>query len=104
AVYDPTWGRVKSITYPVVGNHEYGQSGASGSFDSFASRAGPRGKGYYSFNLASWHIVAINSNCGEVSCSANSPQEQWLRADLAAHPADCTPATADPAPSRSGHE
>ena len=104
AVYDPTWGRVKSITYPVVGNHEYGQSGASGYFDYFGSRAGPRGKGYYSFNLASWHIVAINSNCGEVSCSANSPQEQWLRADLAAHPADCTLAMWHHARWSSGHD
>ncbi len=91
-VYDPTWGRVKSITYPIVGNHEYGQSGASGYFDYFGSAAGERGKGYYSFDLASWHIVAINSNCSEVSggCGAGSPQESWLRADLSAHPADCT--------------
>jgi hypothetical protein len=104
AVYDPTWGRVKSITYPVVGNHEYGQSGASGYFDYFGSRAGARGKGYYSFNLGAWHIIAINSNCGEVSCSANSPQEQWLRADLAAHPADCTLAMWHHARWSSGHD
>ena len=104
AVYDPTWGRVKSITYPVVGNHEYGQSGASGYFDYFGSRAGARGKGYYSVNLGAWHIIAINSNCGEVSCSANSPQEQWLRADLAAHPADCTLAMWHHARWSSGHD
>ena len=92
AAYATTWGRVKSITYPIVGNHEYGQSGASGYFDYFGSAAGERGKGYYSFDLASWHIVAINSNCTEVSggCGAGSPQESWLRADLSAHPADCT--------------
>jgi chitodextrinase len=90
--YDPTWGRVKSITYPVVGNHEYGQSGASGYFDYFGTRAGPRPAGYYSFDLASWHIIAINSNCTQVAggCGAGSPQEQWLRSDLAAHPAACT--------------
>src|SRR5919108_204220 len=33
--YDPTWGRVKSITYPSLGNHEYQTSGASGYFDYF---------------------------------------------------------------------
>jgi hypothetical protein len=104
AVYDPTWGRVKSITYPVVGNHEYGQSGASGYFDYFGSRAGARGKGYYSFDLASWHIIAINSNCGQVSCSANSTQEQWLRADLAAHTNDCTLAMWHHARWSSGHD
>jgi hypothetical protein len=104
AVYDPTWGRVKSITYPVVGNHEYGQSGASGYFDYFGSRAGERGKGYYSFDLGSWHIIAINSNCGQVSCSANSTQEQWLRADLSAHPVDCTIAMWHHARWSSGHD
>ena len=104
AVYDPTWGRVKDITYPVVGNHEYGQSGASGYFDYFGSAAGERGKGYYSFDLAGWHIVAINSNCDQVSCSAGSTQESWLRADLAAHPADCTIAMWHHARWSSGHD
>ena len=33
----------------------------------------------------------INSNCSQVGgCTAGSPQEQWLRDDLRAHPADCT--------------
>jgi hypothetical protein len=41
--------------------------------------------------LGTWHVVVINSNCGNVGgCGAGSPQEQWLRADLAAHPAVCT--------------
>ncbi|HYN22550.1 MAG TPA: alkaline phosphatase, partial [Thermoanaerobaculia bacterium] len=77
--YDPSWGRVKSITAPVPGNHEYLTSGASGYFDYFGSLAGERGKGYYSFNLGSWHLVGLNSNCSKVSCSAGSLQEQWLR-------------------------
>ena len=38
--------------------------------------AGPRGKGYYSFDLGAWHLVALNSNCSSVSCSAGSEQEQ----------------------------
>jgi hypothetical protein len=49
------------------------------------------GKGYYSYDLGSWHIVALNSNCNKVGgCEASSPQGQWLRNDLKAHPADCT--------------
>jgi hypothetical protein len=105
-VYDPTWGRVKSITYPTVGNHEYGQSGASGYFDYFGSRAGERGKGYYSFDLATWHIIAINSDCEHVSggCGAGSPQETWLRADLAAHPTECALAMWHHARWSSGHD
>ena len=93
AVYDPTWGRVKSISRPVLGNHD----GAGASyFDYFNGPgaangpAGPRGRGYYSFNAGTWHIVALNSNCTRVSCGAGSIQERWLRADLASHPAACT--------------
>ena len=106
ASYDPTWGRVKSITYPVVGNHEYGQSGASGYFDYFGSVAGERGKGYYSFDLAAWHIVAINSNCDRISggCGTNSPEETWLRNDLAAHTNECTLAMWHHGRFSSGHD
>ena len=53
--------------------------------------AGERTKGYYSFDVGSWHLIALNSNCGPAGgCGAGSPQEQWLRADLASHPATCT--------------
>jgi acid phosphatase type 7 len=93
AVYNPTWGRVKSISHPVVGNHE---GSASAYFDYFNGKgaangpAGPRGRGYYSFNVGTWHLIALNANCGTVSCGSGSIQERWLRADLAAHPAACT--------------
>ena len=96
ASYDPSWGRVMDITRPVPGNHEYGTPGASGYYDYFngagiaVGRAGDRSKGYYSFDLGSWHVVALNSNCSVVPCAAGSTQEQWLRADLAANPAQCT--------------
>jgi acid phosphatase type 7 len=104
--YDPTWGRVKSITYPVLGNHEYGQSGASGYFDYFGNRAGDPGQGYYSFDLAAWHIIAINSNCDRISggCGTDSPQERWLEADLAAHSNACTLAMWHHGRFSSGHE
>jgi acid phosphatase type 7 len=89
--YDPTWGRHKSRTKPAVGNHDYLTSGASGYFDYFGAVAGNRTKGYYSYELGRWHIVVLNSNCAKVGgCHAGSPQEQWLRKDLAAHPTACT--------------
>ena len=48
-------------------------------------------KGYYSYELGSWHIVALNSNCEEVGCGASSPQLRWLKADLAKEDAkSCT--------------
>ncbi|NOT06641.1 MAG: alkaline phosphatase, partial [Gemmatimonadales bacterium] len=95
--YGPTWGVHKAITYPAAGNHEYQTAGAKGYFDYFngvgvaTGRAGDRTKGYYSFNVGAWHLIAINSNCSSIGgCGAGSPQEQWLRADLAANPAACT--------------
>ncbi|HXL44203.1 MAG TPA: hypothetical protein VN960_09115 [Gaiellaceae bacterium] len=61
-------------------------------FNYFGATAGDPSKGYYSFNIGSWHIVALNTNsaCATIACAAGSTQEQWLQADLAAHPADCT--------------
>lgn len=92
ASYDQSWGRVKVTTHPVVGNHEYGTSGAAGYFQYFGAAAGDPTKGYYSFDLGGWHLIALNSNCAGVGgCGASSAQEQWLRADLSAHSAvSCT--------------
>jgi hypothetical protein len=89
--YDPTWGRHKRRTRPAVGNHEYLTSGAAGYFGYFGAAAGDPAKGYYSYDLGSWHVVVLNSNCTPVGgCGAGSPQETWLRQDLAAHPTKCT--------------
>src|SRR5438132_14090336 len=97
--YDPAWGvdAVKSISYPVVGNHEYNTSGgtgcgknASGYFGYFGAAAGDPTKGYYSYDLGTWHLIALNSNCGHVACQVGSAQETWLANDLAAHPNTCT--------------
>jgi calcineurin-like phosphoesterase family protein len=91
ACYDQTWGRVKSRTRPAVGNHEFHSTGATFYFQYFGSVAGDPKDGYYSYELGSWHIIVLNSECDEVSgCNAGSRQEKWLRADLAAHPAACT--------------
>jgi hypothetical protein len=89
--YDKTWGRVKNRTRPAVGNHEFHSTGASYYFQYFGAAAGDAKTGYYSYELGSWHIVVLNSECAEVGgCGAGSPEEKWLRADLAAHPAGCT--------------
>ncbi len=89
--YDPTWGQFKARTYPSLGNHEYLTSGASGYFTYFSGFGGPSGNGYYSYNLGDWHVVVLNSNCSDIGgCQAGSPEETWLKADLAAHPSLCT--------------
>jgi hypothetical protein len=88
--YGPSWGTFKYRTKPSVGNHEYNTAGATGYFGYFGAKAGDPSKGYYSYNMGSWHIVVLNSNCWKVACAAGSTQERWLRADLAAHPSKCT--------------
>lgn len=99
--YDPTWGRVLSMTHPVPGNHEYltsggtgcnaANKGASGYFSYFGSAAGKPGQGYYSFDIGAWHIVALNSACGSVGgCGLTSPQGTWLANDLKTHTNSCT--------------
>jgi hypothetical protein len=91
ASYEPSFGRLKAITHPVVGNHEYLNPGAAGYFDYFGPAAGERGKGWYSYDIGGWHLVALNSTCGPVGgCGPDSPQGRWLKADLAAHPSSCT--------------
>jgi hypothetical protein len=91
--YEPTWGRHLSRTRPAVGDHEYNTSGAVPYWDYFGSAAGPRGEGWYSYDLGEWHVVVLNSNCDSVGgCGPGSPQYAWLEADLAAHAKDCTAA------------
>src|SRR5918911_2387397 len=106
--YAPSWGQFKAVTRPATGNHEYKTStdssnpcynkptGALGYYSYFGSAASPLDstcssncKGYYSFDLGAWHLIALNAQCAYVSCAAGSAQEQWLKADLAAHPNTC---------------
>ena len=85
--YDPSWGRHRAITHPVPGNHEYNTPGAAGYFDYFGAVAGDRARGYYSYDIGAWHLVALNS---EIPHDAGSAQVAWLRSDLAASTAKCT--------------
>ncbi len=87
--YQPSWGRHKARTRPAVGNHEYTTPGATGYFGYFGAAAGDPAKGYYSYDLGDWHVVVINNY---LNMNAGSPQEQWLRADLAASTKQCTAA------------
>jgi hypothetical protein len=88
--YGPSWGRFKDRTRPIPGGHEYNTPGAAGYYGYFGAAAGDPSKGWYSYDLGEWHIVALNAVCDKVGCEAGSEQEQWLRQDLADHPTACT--------------
>ncbi len=85
--YEPTWGRHKGRTRPSPGNHDHHTAGAAGYHRYFGANAGPSGRGYYSYDLGDWHVISLDSN---QDMGAGSPQEQWLRADLAASTKECT--------------
>lgn len=87
--YEPSWGRLKHITHPAIGNHE-GEGEAY--YRYFGKAAGDPTRGYYSYNLGTWHIIALNTNdrCRFVSCDAASPQMDWLRKDLEENATVCT--------------
>jgi acid phosphatase type 7 len=108
--YGKTWGRLKDITHPTPGDHDYiiksnpnashcsDHPDAAGYFRYFGDAAvdPANGTSWYSFDIpttdgTSWHVVSLNANCEFVGgCGVGSAQEEWLRADLAAHPATCT--------------
>jgi hypothetical protein len=88
--YDPTWGRLKSRTYPAIGNHDFIADPQAGPY--FAYFAGQTGVyGHYSVDIGAWHIIVLNSDCsiGAQYCNIGKPQETWLRQDLAANTKKC---------------
>lgn len=97
--YDHTWGSYNSIVHPAVGNHEYKTAGAQGYKDYFGASANPDGDNnlYYSYNIGAWHLIALDSDCSLLppapgttnGCGKGSPEEVWLRNDLAADNSQC---------------
>ena len=85
--YAPTWGRHKPRTRPSPGNHDYHVTDAAAYYDYFGAASGPRGKGYYSYDVGAWHVIVLNTS---ISIGSSSEQVQWLRDDLARHRRTCT--------------
>ena len=94
--YHLIWGQENPIAWPAPGNHEYqsgtdcGGPGAVGYRQEFPTFPGVDGNLYYSFDVGTWHLISLNSNCSFVSCAKGSAQEQWLANDLATHLNVCT--------------
>src|SRR5436190_21859757 len=95
--FGPTWGRLKRLIHPAPGNHEYQPPNPTAAyFDYFDGRrrkhggAGGRGEGWYSYDIGSWHLIALNSNCKFIGgCGPGSAELRWLQANLRTHPARC---------------
>jgi hypothetical protein len=105
ASYNPTWGRLDALMNPIPGNHEYktgvdvhgdscptSNSTAQNYYAHFGAAAHPDTNGHYSFDLGTWHLVALNANCARSAvggCSATSSQTTWLKQNLAATSQPC---------------
>lgn len=96
-VFSPLWVSLKQKSLSVPGNHEYRTKNAAGYFaywngtSAASAQAGETGKGYYSTDVGSWHLIALNSNCSDIAgCDANSVQGKWLKDDLDKTKAKCT--------------
>jgi hypothetical protein len=85
--YQPTWGRFKQRTHPAPGNHDYYTPQAIGYYAYFGDAAGPDRRGYYSFELGSWHVISLNSY---LKPKQHKAQMEWLKADLDRNKARCT--------------
>lgn len=84
--YGPSWGRHRARTYPAAGNHDYRVNRGAAYYDYFGARAGPRGRGYYTFTLGDWLIVMLNTN---IAIADGSEQAAWLRGVLAGRAGKC---------------
>ncbi len=89
--YDRAFGDLKSISRPIPGNHEYKTIGGAGYYAYFGPSAHQESRGTYSFDVGSWHVLAINSvSCDPThSCGPGSPMARWIAGDIANHPASC---------------
>jgi len=108
------------VVRPTPGDNEYGDanetdsgavSNASNYYSYFSSDlpstvTGPSSD-FYSFDIpvsgATWHVISLDSECAalpatsggppsesKAGCAAGSPEETFLRNDLAAHQGECT--------------
>ncbi len=79
------YARFRDITNPVVGNHEYQTPGAAGYFGFWGGV--PH---HYSYDVAGWHVVALDSTSRFDQVLPGTAQYEWLAADLGANRARCT--------------
>ncbi|MGV1003623.1 MAG: metallophosphoesterase family protein [Candidatus Nanopelagicales bacterium] len=84
-IYGPSWGRLRDITIPALGNQEYKVHDANTFYEYFGERAGPvSGQGYWATQVGAWQVLVLNSNCIALlgGCAKGSPQQLWLEQTL----------------------
>jgi hypothetical protein len=91
--FDTKWGSFKDRTIFALGTGDYNGRGAAAVYSYFGNRTGPPGKGYFSFDKGTWHIVVLNTTSYELGVpeirDAGTEFNNWLAADLAATTKPC---------------
>lgn len=97
ACWMPSWGdtarRIMRWIRPTLGNHDLQGGFGATYFEVFGRNAGEPGKGYYSYNLGAWKVLALNSEMfvnPAWTVEARQEQEEWIRRELAANSRLCT--------------
>ena len=79
------FGKLGSITNPILGNHEQDGTRWDG-YDRYWRSPPP----FYSYDAAGWHFVVFNSDSRYLQFTPGTPQYDWLATDLASHNSACT--------------
>jgi hypothetical protein len=82
--YRPVYGHLDRVTAPTPGNHEW-PNRVEGYDPYWKNVHGERPPPWYSFRVAGWKLLALNS---EAPHGGRSPQVRWLRSELRA-PGSC---------------
>jgi hypothetical protein len=85
--YGPTYGRLKAVTSPTIGNHDWARRAQGYGPYWGAGVQQPGGGHWYSFDLGGWHFVSLSSM---EERGPGSAQLAWLEADLARYSGTCT--------------
>jgi hypothetical protein len=101
--FQPSWGQFKSDIRPAPGNHDYFtksyRDGTGAGYyeyfkDNLNAVGAPEKKGYYAYNLGSWRVIVLNSNCqiSGINCDTDTAGSEYrfLKDELKNNPKQCT--------------
>lgn len=89
--FAPTWGRFLDRIRPAAGNHDWQDGGIKAYRRYFADQLPADGRTWYAYDLGTWRIIVLDSDCKSVGgCGAESEQGRWLADELATNQARCT--------------
>jgi hypothetical protein len=95
--WKPSWGdttkRIMRELRPSLGNHDLDDGFGDAYYSVFGKNAGEKGKGYYSYDLGAWKVIALNSEIvtnPAFNVDTRREQEDWLKKELAGNTKKCT--------------